>query len=291
MSKHKKISIIEFTRRYSTEEACREHLAEQRWPEGFVCPCCGNAHAHQLSNGRYQCSKCRHQTSVTAGTFMHRSHVSLKKWFLAFYFVTQDKRGVSATQLSFLIAVTYKTAWFMLRRIRKAMGQRDERYLLDGVVEFDDTYFGGPTVGKKRGRGTEKAKAFVALSLDNDNNPKFLKIGVTDNIKKLSVKKFAKNAIQPGSAVISDGYRSYVPALKNYHHQPKPYDPNSGELMWLHTIIGNAKAFILGTYHGLPKQNLSDYLNEFCFRFNRRNFVTDLYDHLAAAMLASPLAE
>lgn len=291
MSKHKKISIVEFTKRYSTEEACREHLAEQRWPDGFVCPCCGNAHAHQLSNGRYQCSKCRHQTSVTAGTFMHRSHVSLRKWFLAFYFVTQDKRGVSATQLSFLIGVTYKTAWFILRRIRKAMGQQDEQYLLEGIVEFDDTYFGGPTVGKKRGRGTEKAKAFVALSLDKDNSPKFLKMGVTDNIKKLSVQKFAKNAIQSGSTVISDGYRSYVSALKNYNHQPKPYNPNAGELMWLHTIIGNAKAFILGTYHGLPKQNLSDYLNEFCFRFNRRHFVTDLYVHLAAAMLASPLAE
>lgn len=133
MSKHKKISIVEFTRRYSTEEACREHLAEHRWPDGFMCPCCGNAHAHRLSNGRYQCSKCRHQTSVTAGTFMHRSHVSLRKWFLAFYFVTQDKRGVSATQLSFLIGVTYKTAWFMLFRIRKAMGQRDEQYLLEGI--------------------------------------------------------------------------------------------------------------------------------------------------------------
>lgn len=291
MSKRKKISIAEFTKRYSTEETCREHLTNLRWPDGFICPCCGNTHAHQLSNGRYQCSKCRRQTSVTAGTFMHRSHVSLRKWFLAFYFVTQDKRGISATQLSYLIGVTYKTAWFMLHRIRKAMGQRDEQYLLNGIVEFDDTYFGGPTVGKKRGRGTEKAKAFVALSLNQNSHPKFLKMGTTDNLKKQSVQKFAKSAIQPGSTVISDGYRSYISALENYDHQHKPYDPNAGELMWLHTIISNAKAFILGTYHGLPKQNLSDYLNEFCYRFNRRHFVSNFYDHLAVAMLASPLAE
>ena len=84
--------------------------------------------------------------------------------FWPFISFPKDKRGVSAVQLSNQIGVTYKTAWSMLRRIRSAMGQRDAAHLLSGVVEFDDAYFGGPATGGKRGRGTEKAKVFVALS-------------------------------------------------------------------------------------------------------------------------------
>ena len=116
---------------------------------GRLClPKCGHKHGCRLSNGLYQCTHCHRQTSVTAGTVLHHSHVSLSKWFLAFYFVSQDKRGLSAVQLSNQIGVTYKTAWSMLRRIRSAMGQRDAAYLLSGVVEFDDAYFGRPNSGR-----------------------------------------------------------------------------------------------------------------------------------------------
>ena len=171
MLRKQRMPLSEFLERFGTEENCRDYLAAQRWPAGFVCPKCGHKHGYRLSNGLYQCTHCRRQTSVTAGTVLHHSHVSLSKWFLAFYFVSQDKRGISAVQLSGQIGVTYKTAWATLRRIRSAMGQRDAAHLLSGVVEFDDTYFGEPKVGSKRGCGTEKTKVFVALALDNHGNP------------------------------------------------------------------------------------------------------------------------
>lgn len=289
MSKPKKISITAFLKRFPDDKSCQEYLVKQRWPKGFICPKCGCTHYYKLENDRFQCTECRHQTSVTAGTFMHRSHVSLHKWFIAMYFVTQDKRGISALQLSFIIGVTYKTAWYMLKRIRTAMGQRDAQHLLEGVVEFDDTYFGGPTVGKKRGRGTEKAKVFIGLSLDKNGNPKFVKMAVTDDLKKESVQKFASASIKTGSTIISDGYRSYIPALaESYNHEHKTYDPNASELKWLHTIISNAKAFIMGTYHGLPGKNLSEYLNEYCYRFSRRDFGAKLFDRLAIALMCEP---
>ena len=174
MAHAENITFEEFRTRFSTEESCRAELFRLRFPNGFVCPKCGHKHGCRLSNGLYQCTHCHRQTSVTAGTVLHHSHVSLSKWFLAFYFVSQDKRGLSVVQLSNQIGVTYKTAWSMLRRIRSAMGQRDAAYLLSGVVEFDDAYFGGPTAGGKRGRGTEKAKVFVALSLDAHGNPQYL---------------------------------------------------------------------------------------------------------------------
>lgn len=290
MSRKQKMPLSEFLKRFGTEERCREYLAAQRWPDGFVCPKCGHKHGCRLSNGLYQCTHCRRQTSVTAGTVLHHSHVGLSKWFLAFYFVSQDKRGISAIQLSNQIGVTYKTAWSMLRRIRSAMGQRDAAHLLSGVVEFDDAYFGGPTVGGKRGRGTEKAKVFVALSLDEHGNPQYLKMGVTKDIKQTTVRKFASRTIAADSTICSDGYRSYIPALEGYDHEYKPYDPNSGMLHWLHIVISNAKAFILGTYHGLPKDHLQSYLDEFVFRFSRRAFGGLLTQRLIHAVACSGMA-
>ena len=172
----------------------------------------------------------------------------------------------------------------MLKRIRAAMGQRDKKYQLSGVIGFDDSYFGGPTVGQKRGRGTEKAKVFVALSLDELGNPRYLKMMVTPNIKQASVKRFAQSALTKGSTIQSDGYRSYIPALEGYAHEHKPYDPNSGLLHWLHIVVSNTKAFILGTYHGLPKASLQSYLDEYCFRFSRRSFGSALLERLALAV-------
>lgn len=291
MAKKKGLPLGAFLKRFSSETQCQEYLASLRWQNGYACSKCGCRHGYRLSNGRYQCAQCRHQTSVTAGTVLHKTHMPLRQWFLAFYFVSQDKRGISAVQLAAMLGTTYKTAWSMLRRIRIAMGQRDETHQLCGVIEFDDAYFGGPTVGKKRGRGTEKAKVFVALSSDERGNPRFLKMQVTPNIKQASVKKFAHAAFADGSEVHSDGYCSYIPALDGFTHEHKPYDPESGLLHWLHVVISNAKAFILGTYHGLPKKYLQSYLDEYSFRFSRRDFGPALLECLSLAVSLSHLAD
>ena len=287
MAKIRRFPLGTFMKRFSTEAQCQKYLAGLRWKSGYDCPKCGCRHAYRLANGRYQCAKCRHQVSVTAGTVLHKTHMSLTQWFLAFYFVCQDKRGISAVHLEAMLGTTYKTAWFMLRRIRIAMGQRDKTHQLNGVIEFDDAYFGGPTAGKKRGRGTEKAKVFVALSLDGRGNPLCLKMRVTPNLKRASVKKFAHAAFADDSVIHSDGYRSYIPALEGYTHEHRAYDPDSGFLHWLHIVISNAKAFILGTYHGLPQKYLQSYLDEYIFRFCRRSFGGALIERLIIAIGSS----
>lgn len=115
----------------------------------------------------------------------------------------------------------------MLRCIRFAMGQRDAAHLLSGVVEFDDTYFGGPAAGGKRGCGMEKAKDFVALSLDGHDNPQYLKMDMTKNIKQTSVRKFSNRTVAAGSTVRSDGYRSYIPALEIMPASIRPMPPTA----------------------------------------------------------------
>ena len=131
---------------------------------GFVCPVCGHQHCYAI-NGyrRFQCAKCRHQTSLTANTVMHRSHLPLHTWFWAIFLVVCDKRGISALALADKIEVCYETAWNLLRRIRAAMEMRDEHYVLGQIVEFDDAYFGAKTKGV-RGRGAGNQGVFIAVA-------------------------------------------------------------------------------------------------------------------------------
>ena len=114
---------------------------------------------------------------------------------------------------------------------------------------------------------------------------------VTPNIKQASVRKFAHAAIADGSEIHSDGYCSYILALEGYTHEHKPYDSDSGLLHWLHIVISNAKAFILGTHHGLSKKYLQSYLDEYSFRFSRRDFGPALLERLTLAVSLSHLAD
>jgi transposase-like protein len=125
----------EFQEQFGTEEACREYLYKKRWPNGFICPKCGHTERFNIkSRNRYQCKACGHQTTATAGTIMEKTRTPLTKWFAAMYLVAEDKRGLSAMALRRKIGVAYFTAWTMLRKIRFAMGNRDEKYMLDGDI-------------------------------------------------------------------------------------------------------------------------------------------------------------
>lgn len=140
---------------------------------------------------------------------MEKTRTDLTKWFLAIYLIAHDKRGVSATRLSEELEVTYLTAWLMIHKIRQAMRKRDAAYTLAGIVELDDAFFGAPSEGGKRGRGTDKTKVLVGVSLNKEGHPLFLKMEVVPNIKGESLTKFAKKAIQSGSTISSDAYHSY----------------------------------------------------------------------------------
>ena len=292
MARQKRIGFREVQEQFNTEEACREYFFEIRWPNGFICPRCGCREYYNISTrNKYQCKSCQHQTSVTAGTVMDRSHLELKVWVWAIYLVACDKRGYSAKQLSIELNLPYNTAWFLLHRIRKAMAQRDDNYMLSGIVELDDTYFGKAKKGGKRGRGTTKTKVLVGLSKDNEGNPQFVKMQVVPNLKGKTIGKFAKYSITEGAVVQSDAYRSYrKPLAEKYLHKYQVFDSDAEMLHWLHIIIGNTKAFVQGTFHGLGKKHLQSYLDEFCYRFNRRFVHGEIFGRLACAVtVSSPL--
>jgi len=284
------MSFQEFCELFPSEEACREKLFEVRWPKGFVCPKCGaNVCGYHEKKKIYQCKKCRHQTSLIAGTVMEHTRLPIRVWFWAMFIMATDKRGSSATYLSTALKIRYKSAWLLLQKLRSAMGHRDARYLLEGIVEFDDAYFGGPGAGGKRGRGTNKAKVLTALSKDEAGKPKFLKMRVVPNLRGPTIGKFTKAAIAEQSTIETDAYRSYRKALsEKYNHNWDVFDADKEMLAWLHTIISNAKSFVQGTFHGLDALHLQRYLDEFCWRFNRRHRQDCIFFDLLRTVAAAP---
>lgn len=292
MANQDPITLFEFQYKYDTEEACHKHLFKMKWPNGFVCPKCGHDRAYEIKTRKlplYECSQCKHQTTVLVGTVFEKTRTSLRKWFWAIFLVAQDKRGVSARLISEQLGVCYVTAWTMLHKIRKAMAQRDAGYQLGGIVELDESFFGAPTVGGKRGRGTEKTQVLVGLSLNLKGQPQHLKMEVITDIKGKTLVEFAKRNMISGSIISSDMYRSYRILARHFDHEPQEFSAkeNPDHLKWLHVIISNAKAFIKGTYHGLDSKHLQAYLGEYCYRFNRRMFKEQLFNRLVHCCVTS----
>ena len=157
-------SLREFQSQFSSEEACQKYLASCRWPDGFVCPRCGNQSAYELVKlKRWQCTGCRHQVSVTAQTILHNTKIPLTVWFWAAYLMTTDKRGISALLLQRQLGLRrYETAWMMLHKLRRAMINL-EREPLRGEVEVDETWIGGTQAGLRGSRQLKGRKAALVL--------------------------------------------------------------------------------------------------------------------------------
>ena len=293
MAQQETISLLEFMERFGTEENCREYLYQMRWSEGFVCPKCGvNDEPYDIkARNKYQCRHCTHQASATAGTIMDKTRTPLTKWFLAIYLMGQDKRGCSALRLKRELKIAYDTAWTMSHKIRKAMGDRDSLYLLSGTVELDDSFFGAAHEGGKRGRGTDKTPVVFGLSLDEKGRPGYLRAKVCAAVDGENLVEFAKDCIESGSLLRSDGLPAYNKLSKEgYRLEAEIFNPkdNPEHLKWIHIIISNAKSFIAGTYHGLGDIHLQAFLDEFCYRFNRRRWFDQLF---ARTVIACTYAE
>jgi transposase-like protein len=165
------------------------------------------------------------------------------------------------------------------------MAEQDRRYKLKGIVELDDAYWGDKDKGEKRGRGTTKSKVLVAVSTDTQKeHAGFVKMEVVKKLNQDTVSKFVKENIEPGSKIQTDDLNIYN-ALADLGVEHEQYPLVSGEkpLPWVHIIISNAKTFCLGTYHRFGRKHLQAYLDEFCYRFNRRFWEDQLFDRLLTA--------
>lgn len=289
------MNVAEFMERYASHGACVKHLRTVRWGqnlERFTCPACGHGRGWWLPRRQLvECCECHRQTSVTSGTVFHRIRSPLWKWFWAIYQLAQDKKGIAALELAKQISVSYSTAWLMLQKLRRAMRRRDERYVLQGLVEVDETYVGGKAEGT-RGRGADKKTVVaVALELRSDGKPGHVAMRSIDRPDGHCLRRFAENKINKGATLKTDGWGAYRSVAKaGYAHEATITGSGKAAVQtfpWLHTFIANMKRMILGTYHSVSPKHLDGYLAEFNYRTNRRWLEASLFDRLIDAALGS----
>ncbi len=222
-------------------------------------------------------------------------HLPLWKWFWAIYRLSQGKKGLSAIQLMKEVDISYPAAWLMLHKLREIMRKRDKRYLLEGILELDDAYVGGEQE-RKRGRGAE-GKTLIAVAVeervDNEGTvkPGYVAMEVLESVSGEEINQFAKEHIEQGSIVKTDGLAAYR-GLENkgYHHEKIVTGGGkaAGKLFpWVHVTISNFKRFLLGTHHQASSKHLGRYLAEFTYRLNRRYHEVDLFEHLIKVVLIS----
>src|SRR6202162_4923427 len=197
----------------ATEEACQKYLAACRWPNGFICPRCGNRNSYPtVKPQRWQCAGCWYQVSLTAGTILHNTKTPLTVWFWAAYLMTTDKRGVSALLLQRQLGLRrYETAWMMLHKFRRAMVNLT-REPLRGEVEVDDTWVGGPQAGLRGRRQLKGRKAALVLVAAEKRGRATgrIRLAVIPDFKGATLMAFLKRNVAPGSTVYTDGLKSFT---------------------------------------------------------------------------------
>jgi transposase-like protein len=271
-------TVLELEDLFSTEEACRDYLVRLRWPDGFVCPKCEARGGWPATRGRFICSACRYQASVTAGTIFQDTHKPLRLWFRAIWHVTSQKNGASAISLQQLLGLGgYLTAWTWLHKLRRAM-IRPGRDRLLGRVEVDETYVGGEGTGYNRGGRHIGYKALVVIAAEeNGRGIGRIRMARISEATEVALHAFVEQSIEPGSTVHTDGLRAYggLDAIGYKHDasvlQGKGEDAAVRLLPRVHRVASLLKRWLLGTHQGaVSLEHLEYYLDEFTFRFNRR---------------------
>lgn len=277
------MNIIQIYKQFPTHEACIEHLEKSRWPDGKpTCPYCGSKNTAP-NEKRHRCYDCKTSFSVTVGTIFHHTHLDLQKWFLAISLMLNAKKGLSSLQLSRDIEVNKNTGWRISMQIRKAMSQAEQRDLLTGVVEMDETYVGGkprkgtkgdnPDGSHRRGRGTKKAP--VVGAVERGGNVVAKVVG-KDKTKARNMRAYVKDWIDTDNArLMTDEYKAYIGMGKIVSHSVIKHaewyvdgniHTNGIECFW--SLL---KRGMFGQFHSVSRRHLQKYVDEFCYRFNLRH--------------------
>jgi len=247
-----------------------------RWPKGFQCPGCNGGEAWAMADGLWLCRKCRQQVSVTAGTIFQDTKLPLTIWFQAMWYVTSQKNGGSALGMKRVLGIgSYKTAWSMLHKLRRAM-VRPGRERLNGAVEVDETYWGGEETGVI-GRKTHKKAIIIIAAEERGKGIGRIRLSRIPDVTKDSLHAFIAQSVEPGSTLRTDGYKAYL-GLTGYIHDrviQKRQAPGEFVLPCVHRVVSLLKRWMMGTHQGaISHKHMDYYLDEFTFRFNRRRSVS-----------------
>lgn len=269
-------TIMEFQECFPDEAACLEYLAASRWPDGYRCPACGGERAWVLERRHlWECARCHHQASVTAGTVMHGTRTPLRLWFWAAYLVATHTPGISAKQLQRQLGLSrYETAWLMLQKLRRAM-VAPEREPLRDEVEVDEGFVGGVDSRRRAGRDrVGKRLVGVAVEVRGAGSGR-LRLATLPDASKRSLDPWVSANVESGAIVHTDGWGGYagLTAL-GFDHRPISqrwrHEDRQVILPRAHRALANLKTWLQGTHRRPSGKHLQVYLDEFVFRHNRR---------------------
>jgi transposase-like protein len=287
------MTLLDIQTLYSTDERCREILTKLRWPNGVECPRCKATNVSWIkARKQFECAECQYQFSVTAGTIFNDSHLPLNTWFTAVLLLVEARKGFSANQMKRTIGVSYKTAWYLCHRIRKAMAGADTE-MLTGTVEMDETWVGG----REQGKGKKIRKEIVIGLRQRGGDLRFFH---ASDVKSGTLAKYIKENVSADfDVMMTDEYPAYPKAMiaagvhgtkhKTVKHKAGIYAMGDVYTNTVESAFSLLKRGVMGTWHKISAKHLAAYLSEMEFRFNRRKRSDLFLDTLRHMVTADPL--
>lgn len=296
------MNLFSFTAHFGTEEDCRKHFKSERDKIGLTCKCASTEHFWIKSRLSYECKKCRSRTSLKSGTIMENSNLPFLIWYKAMFLMSVTKKGFSKKEIQKQLGLKrYEPVWAMVHKLRKAMGNLDAKYTLEGMIEFDEAYFTveSSEIEKEKGiRGKGAAgKQNVAMMAEStplenidtgrkEKQVRFFKAKVLNGHSGEEINETIKESIDNQSIVFTDKSASYVDIadfVELHIMEKSPIETTEETLKWVHIAISNAKRNLLGNYHKIKRKYLQLYLNEFIYKLNRKYFGDRLFERLIIA--------
>ena len=299
------MTLLEFSKKFPTEKSCRLHFKSVRDQQGVVCKKCKHTDHYWLQyKEQYQCKQCKFRTTLRSGTIMEASNMPFKKWYIAMMFMSATKKGFSTSEIQRQMKhKRYEPVWAMVHKLRKSMGQREDLYKLNDIVEFDEGHFEVETskekrTNLKRGKGSQRQRDVAVMAestpLENPKTTKksshlrYVKMKVLEAKDADEINKTVRENIDEKSIILSDKSTSYIDIAKYVEAhitEKSTKQTTSTTLKWVHIAIANAKRNFLGIYHKIKGKYLQNYLNEFVYKLNRRYFKEGIFDRLSVAMV------
>jgi transposase-like protein len=291
------MTLNDLSHMYSTDEQCRALLKKLRWPYGVECLRCKSKNVFELSEyAKFECSECHYQFSVTTQTIFHDTHLPLETWLMAVLLLVEARKGISANQIKRTLSIgSYKTAWYLCHRIRKAMSDV-EVPMMDGTVEVDETYIGASEkTYRKPGHGDCKKQIVVGIRQRGGD----LRFFHAQDIKAGTLAKYVRDTVSEDvEVIVTDELNAYPTAFrdtpfsgrhKTIKHKSKVYVDGDIHTNTVESAFSLLKRGILGTWHRISAKHLAAYLDEMTFRFNRRKNPDLFIDTLRHMITADPL--
>jgi hypothetical protein len=298
------MNLIKFLNKFPNEQACIDHLRNLKERSVIVCNRCGGINHYWLQNKlMHECKDCKRRVSLRSGTCLIHTKLPFQYWYMTLFLMTATKKGFSALEMRRQLGhKRYEPIFEMMHKIRAAMGKRDDQYLLNDMIELDDADVETCTEwiekeNLKRGKGSQRqtkvtvmAEAALLEDVEDGVLTKpcwYFKMKVNPGEKAEDMERVVQASIAPNAVLFSDNSKAYVTLHKfvEKHLTENAKNGVTQTLKWVHIAISNLKRNLLGIHHSINEGYLQHYLDEFCYKLNRRFFGERLFDRGIIALM------